>query len=61
MHGVEDRLIPAENGKYLAENIPGAKLILYPEAGHLFFIEKADEVNGAIRDFLLDAGKFPQF
>lgn len=61
MHGVEDRLIPAENGKYLAENIPGAKLILYPEAGHLFFIEKAGEVNGAIRDFLLDAGKFPQF
>ena len=56
MHGAEDRLIPAANGEKLASHIRGAKLILYPEAGHLFFIEKADEVNRDIRTFLLGGG-----
>lgn len=55
MHGAEDRIIPAENGRHLADHIFGAQFILYPEAGHLFFIEKAAEVNSDIRAFLLDA------
>ncbi len=56
MHGTEDRLIPPANGENLASHIAGARLILYPEAGHLFFIEKADEVNRDIRAFLQGAG-----
>lgn len=52
LHGTADRLIPAENGRLLAEHIPGARLILYPGAGHLFFIERAAEVNRDLRDFL---------
>jgi pimeloyl-ACP methyl ester carboxylesterase len=52
LHGQEDRLIPPENGRLLADNISGAKLILYPQAGHLFFIERAREVNQDIRTFL---------
>jgi pimeloyl-ACP methyl ester carboxylesterase len=52
LHGADDRLIPVENGRLLAEAIPGARLILYPEAGHLFFIERAEEVNRDIRAFL---------
>ena len=54
MHGTEDRLIPPANSEQLASHITGARLILYPEAGHLFFIEKADEVNGDIRAFLME-------
>lgn len=52
LHGQEDRLIPPENGRLLADNISGAQLILYPHAGHLFFIERAREVNQDIRTFL---------
>lgn len=52
MHGMDDRLIPPANGRLLAEHIPGARLVLYPDAGHLFFIERAAEVNRDIRAFL---------
>lgn len=52
MHGEEDRMIPADNGRLLAEHIPGATLITYPKAGHLFFIEQAEIVNRDIRRFL---------
>ena len=54
MHGMEDRLIPPANSEQLASHITEARLILYPEAGHLFFIEKADEVNRDIRAFLTE-------
>ena len=54
MHGADDRLIPPDNGRLLAEYIPGARFILYPDAGHLFFIERANEVNRDIRAFLND-------
>lgn len=53
MHGDEDRLIPVENGRLLAASIPGAQFIHYPGAGHLFFVERATEVNRDIRTFLL--------
>ena len=52
MHGADDRLIPPGNGRLLAERIPGAQLILYPDAGHLFFIEKSAAVNRDLRAFL---------
>ncbi len=52
LHGEEDRMIPLENGRLLDEHIQGAKLIVYPDAGHLFFIEKAADVNRDIRRFL---------
>lgn len=54
LHGEADRLIPPENGRLLAAGIPGARFILYPDAGHLFFIEQATEVNRDIRRFLLE-------
>ena len=59
MHGTDDRLIPPDNGRLLAEHIPGARFILYPDAGHLFFIERAAEVNRDIRAFL-NNGLFPE-
>lgn len=52
LHGDADRLIPPDNGRRLARGLPNAELILYPGAGHLFFVERADEVNGDIRRFL---------
>jgi pimeloyl-ACP methyl ester carboxylesterase len=36
----------------LAQKIPGAKLRVFPDTGHLLFLEKAQEVNQAILEFL---------
>ena len=51
MHGDADILIPFVNGRYLAEHIPGAELEVYPNAGHLFYAERADEVNARLVEF----------
>jgi len=49
--GTDDVLIPPANAKIIAERIPNARLIEFSEGGHLFFIEKADEVNRALLNF----------
>jgi 3-oxoadipate enol-lactonase len=52
VHGEVDPLVPVENGKYLAEHIPGAKLILYPDTGHIAIIERAEDYNREVLAFL---------
>jgi pimeloyl-ACP methyl ester carboxylesterase len=52
VHGELDPLVPVENGKYLAQDIPGARLILYPDTGHIPIIERADEYNRDVLAFL---------
>jgi len=37
LHGKEDRMLPFENGKILAEGIPDAKLHVFENAGHMFW------------------------
>ena len=52
VHGGQDVVVPPENGRLLAERIPGATLRLWPEAGHLYIIDepRADhEVAGFLR------------
>ncbi|MEP7341236.1 MAG: alpha/beta fold hydrolase [Acidobacteriota bacterium] len=49
--GTDDTLVPPGNSKIIAERIPNARLIEFSDAGHLFFIEKADEVNRTLLDF----------
>ncbi len=51
MTGTDDVLVVPGNSKIIAERIPNARLIEFPEAGHLFFIEKADDVNQALLEF----------
>ena len=36
IHGDRDRLVPVENGRLIAERIPGARLVELPGAGHGF-------------------------
>jgi 3-oxoadipate enol-lactonase len=40
VHGEEDRMIPVANGRALAERIPGARLDVWPGAGHLYFTDE---------------------
>jgi pimeloyl-ACP methyl ester carboxylesterase len=42
LHSRKDVLIPIENGRYLASQIPGAKYIEYPEGDHAGFLTDMD-------------------
>jgi pimeloyl-ACP methyl ester carboxylesterase len=46
LHGAEDRLVPPENAKVLAERIPGARLVLLEGAGHVYHWEQPDAAIG---------------
>ena len=54
VHGGEDGMVPVDNGRLLAEAIPGARLIVYPEGRHIFFAECAEQLNADIAAFLQD-------
>ena len=53
--GGRDRVLPVANARRMAQEIPGAKLCILPDAGHLPHEEAPDEVNRLIVDFLADA------
>jgi len=53
MAGAQDRVMPLTLTEELAKKIPGARLVVYPDAAHLLFLEKAQDVNRGILDFLL--------
>ncbi len=54
MHRVGDRALPVENGRYLAENIPGARYVELPGDNHipLFEPEIVDRIVGEAEEFL---------
>ena len=51
--GSEDALIPPAVAKGVAGGIPGARIVIVPDAGHLAPLERPDPVNAAIREFLV--------
>jgi pimeloyl-ACP methyl ester carboxylesterase len=40
LHGTEDQLLPVQNGRLIASQIPGSRLEIFDGAGHLFFWEQ---------------------
>jgi pimeloyl-ACP methyl ester carboxylesterase len=56
LHGDDDRVVPVANAEALAEAISGATLRVFEDAGHLVFIERAEEVNEEIISFLKPRG-----
>ncbi|HUH81349.1 MAG TPA: alpha/beta fold hydrolase, partial [Solirubrobacteraceae bacterium] len=40
IHGTADEMIPVQNGRLIASLVPGARLKLFEEVGHLFFWEQ---------------------
>ena len=52
VHGTADRVVPYANAELLVERLPNARLLRLEGAGHLALIERADEVNAAIAEFL---------
>ncbi len=56
VHGETDRLVPAANGKLIAARIPGAKLVLIPNASHIFETDQPGVAERAILEFLAAQG-----
>ncbi|KAL2795021.1 alpha/beta-hydrolase [Aspergillus keveii] len=50
--GAEDWICPPKQSKIIAESVPGAQLVILPEAGHSVHLEKNAEVLRAIRGVL---------
>lgn len=50
--GDDDRIVPTEESIRLGGEIPGATLVVIPNAGHLPHEEKPDEFMQAVREFL---------
>jgi len=50
IHGTADPLFPVEHGRALAEEIPGARIVTLPEAGHLLVRADWEPVAQAILD-----------
>ncbi|CAA9389171.1 MAG: Hydrolase, alpha/beta fold family [uncultured Rubellimicrobium sp.] len=54
LHGAEDRLVPLDRARLMAELMPGARLEIIPGAGHLPVLEQPDATNAALRRWLED-------
>lgn len=52
VHGAYDTLCPAEAGRWLAGQIPGARLALHERAAHAPFLSHPDWFAGQVRGFL---------
>ncbi len=52
LHGDADRMVTVEWGKELAALIPGAKLIIYPGAGHNYITDATEQSNADVLSFL---------
>jgi 3-oxoadipate enol-lactonase len=52
LYGADDQIIPQGEMEQMAAAIPGAQLVVVPQAGHLLNLEQPDEFNQSLRVFL---------
>jgi 3-oxoadipate enol-lactonase len=52
LHGDADPLVPVANGRFLAEHIAGARLIVYEGVGHIPEVEVDERFNTDLLEFL---------
>lgn len=48
-----DELMPLETSKAMVDAVPDGRLVVIPEAGHLSNLERPEDFNRAVREFLL--------
>jgi pimeloyl-ACP methyl ester carboxylesterase len=51
LHGTDDRVLPVENGRLLAERLPNTNFIPIEGGSHIFFIEQPEWVNDRLLEF----------
>jgi len=52
IHGIQDALIPVQRGRDLAAAIPGSRLVMIPNCGHMLTTDAEREVAAVIRRHL---------
>jgi pimeloyl-ACP methyl ester carboxylesterase len=52
LHCSKDALVPVENGRYLASQIPGAKYVEYADRAHGFLEGDVPKLFGEIEEFV---------
>jgi 3-oxoadipate enol-lactonase len=50
VHGAADQVIPVENGRLIASQIPGSDLEIFDGVGHLFFWERPERSAELVRE-----------
>ena len=50
--GEKDLLTPADHSREIAEHVPGAKLVILPDAGHMIMLEHYHVVTDHLRDLV---------
>jgi len=60
LQGGADTVVDPRNARLLADLIPGAELVIFPELGHLLFWEDPDGFADATASFLLARTRDPQ-
>jgi pimeloyl-ACP methyl ester carboxylesterase len=53
VHGTEDRMLDVSNGRLIASLVPGARLELLEDVGHLFWWEQPERSAALVRDHAL--------
>jgi pimeloyl-ACP methyl ester carboxylesterase len=51
--GARDELLPRDDQERLAAAIPGSRLVVYPDTGHLVLWEQPERVAGDLTDFVM--------
>ncbi len=54
LHGEEDRLVPPARARELAAAIPGARLVMVPDCGHLLGTDAEEATSAAILEHVAD-------
>jgi pimeloyl-ACP methyl ester carboxylesterase len=57
--GIGDLVTPSEHSEAIADILPGAELVLVPDAGHLVMLEHPVVVTDRLADLLARAGAMP--
>ncbi|MFF6811825.1 alpha/beta fold hydrolase [Streptomyces sp. NPDC012403] len=57
--GVRDLVTPSEHSEAIADLLPGAELVLVPDAGHLVMLEHPEVVTDRLADLLTRVGAVP--
>jgi len=52
LHGARDRIVPAASARRLAGGIAGARLVMFPDAGHAYITDVAQAANRQVLRFL---------
>jgi pimeloyl-ACP methyl ester carboxylesterase len=50
--GEQDLVTPADHSREMVDSVPGAELVILPEAGHMVMLEHHDVVTEHLRDLV---------